>query len=165
MEEIRIYHSIRKNLAMMAVSFAFVAMGIFYLLNGDNSFIVWAGILFFGICGLCFAFLMLRERIIHKPFCIITNESVIMDSGMKKWEVRFADVEEFYLTNVMSTKQIGIRYKKEIEFQKMNDASSAGRTIRKMNKRIAGVTETLPADDLTISPLQLCDLLNTKLSR
>ena len=89
MEEIRIYHSIRKNFAMMAMSFAFVAMGIFYLLNGDNTFVVWAGILFFGICGFCFAFLMLRERIHHKPFCIITNESVIMDSGMKKWEVRF----------------------------------------------------------------------------
>ena len=110
-------------------------------------------------------FLILRERIGNKPYYIITDECVIMDSGMKKWEVRFADVEEFYLINVMSTKQIGIRYKKEIELQKMNDASSAGRTIRKMNERIAGVQESLPADDLTIKPQQLCDLLNMKLTK
>ena len=113
----------------MAVSFAFVAMGVFQLVNGDNAFIIWAGILFFGLCGLFFVFLMLRERINHKPYYIITDECVIIDSGIKKWEVRFADVEEFYLINVMSTKQIGIRYKKEIELQKLNYASIAGRTI------------------------------------
>ena len=149
----------------MAVSFVFVAMGVFQLLNGDNGFIVWSGTLFFGICGLFFVFLMLRERINHKPYYIITDEYVMMDSGMKKWEIRFADVEEFYLINVMSSKQVGIRYKKEIEFQKMNDASSTGRTIRKMNERIAGVQESLPADDLTIKPQQLCDLLNMKLTK
>ena len=165
MEEIRIYHSIRKNIAIMAVSFAFVALGVFQLVKGDSSFIIWAGILFFGICGLFFVFLMLRERISHRPYYVITDECVIMDSGMKKWEIRFADVEEFYLMNVMSTKQIGIRYKKEIELQKMNDASNVGRRIRKMNERIAGVQESLPADDLTIKPQQLCDLLNMKLCR
>ena len=149
----------------MAVSFVFVALGVYQLLHGNHAFIVWAGILFFGMGGLFFVFLMLRERINHKPYYIITDECVIIDSGMKKWEVRFSDVEEFYLINVMSSKQIGIRYKKEIELQKMNDASSAGRTIRKMNERIAGVQESLPADDLTIKPQQLCDLLNMKLTK
>ena len=149
----------------MAVCFVFVAMGIFMLLHGEQSFIVWASILFFGGGGLFVLFLILRERINHKPYYIITDECVIIDSRKKKWEVRFADVEEFYLINVMSTKQIGIRYKKEIEFQKMNDASSAGRRIRKMNERIAGVQESLPADDLTIKPQQLCDLLNMKLTK
>ena len=163
MEEIRIYHSIRKNIALVAVSFAFVAMGVFQLLNGDNAFIVWADVLFFGLCGLFFVFLMLRERINHKPYYIITDECVIIDSGMKKWEVRFADVEEFYLINVSSSKQIGIKYKKEVEFQKMNEASSAGRTIRKLNERIAGVQESLPADGLNIKPQELCDLLNMRL--
>ena len=107
----------------------------------------------------------MRERINHKPYYIIADECVIIDSGMKKWEVPFADVEEFYLINVMSTKQIGIRYKKEIELQKMNDASNVGRRIRKMNERIAGVQESLLADDLTIKPQQLCDLLNMKLTK
>ena len=55
---------------------------------------------------------------------------------MKKWEVRFADVEEFYLINVMSSKQIAIKYKKDVELQKMNEASSAGRTVRKFNEKL-----------------------------
>ena len=149
----------------MAVCFMFAATGVLMLLHGEKSFFAWTGILFFGGGGLFVLFLILRERIAHKAYYIITDECVIIDSGMKKWEVRFADVEEFYLINVMSSKQIGIRYKKEIEFQKMNDASSAGRTIRKMNERIAGVQESLPADNLTIKPQQLCDLLNMKLTK
>ena len=165
MEEIRIYHSIWKNIGLIAICFVFVATGVFQLVNGDNAFIIWAGILFFGLCGLFFVFLMLRERINHKPYYIITDESVSMDSGMKKWEVRFADVEEFYLINVSSSKQIGIKYKKEVEFQKMNDASSAGRTFRKLNERLAGVQESLPADGLNIKPQELCDLLNMRLTR
>ena len=110
-------------------------------------------------------FLILRERISHKAYYIITDESVLIDSGMKKWEVRFADVEEFYLINVTSSKQIGIKYKKEVEFQMMSDASSLGRTIRKMNESIAGVQESLPADGLNIKPQALCDLLNMRLTK
>ena len=165
MREIRIYHSILKNIALMAVCFVFVAMGIFILMHGERSFIAWTGILFFGGGGLFVLFLIMRERISHKAYYIITDESVLMDSGMKKLEVRFADVEEFYLINVSSSKQIGIKYKKEVEFQKMNDASSAGRTFRKLNERLAGVQESLPADGLNIKPQELCDLLNMRLTR
>lgn len=165
MREIRIYHSIWKNIALMAVCFVFVAMGIFILMHGERSFIAWTGILFFGGGGLFVLFLIMRERTSHKAYYIITDESVLMDSGMKKQEVRFADVEEFYLINVMSSKQIGIKYKKEVEFQKMNDASNAGRIIRKMNESIAGVQESLPADGLNIKPQELCDLLNMRLTK
>ena len=124
MEEIRICHSIRENIALMAVCFGFAATGVFMLLHGEQSFIAWIDILFFGGGGLFVLFLILRERITHKAYYIITDESVLVDSGMKKWEVRFADVEGFYLVNVGSSKQIGIKYKKEVEFQKMSDASS-----------------------------------------
>ena len=135
MEKIRIYHSIWKNIALIAVCFVFVAMGIFLLLHGNHSFIVWTGILFFGGGGLFMLFLILRERIGHKAYYIITDESVSGDSGMKNW------------------------------FQKMNEASSAGRTIRKLNERIAGVQESLPADGLNIKPQELCDLLNMRLTK
>ena len=148
---------------MIAICFVFVAMGIQMLLRGEQSFIAWTCILFFGGGGLFVLFLILRERIAHKAYYIITDESVLVDSGMKKWEVHFADVEEFYLINVGSSKQIGIKYKKEVEFQKMSDASSAGRTIRKLNESIAGVQESLPADGLNIKPQELCDLLNMRL--
>ena len=91
-------------------------------------------------------FLILRERISHKAYYIVTDESVLVDSGMKKWEVRFAEVEEFSLLNVMLSKQIGIKYKAEVEFKKMNDAS-------------------LPIDGLNIKPQELCDLLNMRLTK
>ncbi|MBQ9559322.1 MAG: hypothetical protein IJ762_10770 [Bacteroidaceae bacterium] len=146
MREIRIYHSIGKNIALIAVCFVFVALGIFILLHGGHSFIAWGNILFFGGGGLFMLFLILRERISHKAYYIVTDESVLVDSGMKKWEVRFADVEEFYLLNVMLSKQIGIKYKAEVEFKKMNDAS-------------------LPIDGLNIKPQELCDLLNMRLTK
>ena len=147
----------------MAVCFMFAATGVLMLLHGEKSFFAWTAILFFGGGGLFVLFLILRERISHKAYYIITDESVSMDSGMKKWEVRFADVEEFHLINVVSSKLIGIKYKKEVEFQKMSDANSAGRTIRKLNESIAGVQESLPADGLNIKPQELCDLLNMRL--
>ena len=149
----------------MAVCFMFAATGVLMLLHGEKSFFAWTGILFFGGGGLFVLFLILREIISHKAYYIITDESVSMDSGMKKWEVRFADVEEFYLINVSSSKQIGIKYKKEVEFQKMNDASSAVRTIRKFNESLVGVQESLVADGLNIKPQELCDLLNMRLTR
>jgi hypothetical protein len=164
MEEIRIYHSIWRNIPLLAVCFVFAATGVLMLLDGGQSFIAWTGILFFGGGGLFVLFLILRERICDKAYYIITDKSVLVD-GMKKWEVRFADVEKFYLINVASSKQIGIKYKKEVEFQKMNDASSAGRTFRKLNERLAGVQESLPADGLNIKPQELCDLLNMRLTR
>ena len=50
----------------MAVCFVFVAMGIFMLLHGEQSFIVWASILFFGGGGLFVLFLILKERITRR---------------------------------------------------------------------------------------------------
>ena len=154
-----------KNIALLAVCFVFVSIGIIMLLHGEHSFIAWTVILFFGGSGLFMLFLILREKISHKAYYIITDKSVLVDSGMRKWEVCFADVEEFFLINVVSSKQIGIKYKKEVEFQKMSDASNAERTIRKMNESIAGVQESLPADCLNMKPQELCDLLNMKLTK
>ena len=146
---------------MLAVCFVFAATGVLMLLDGYRSFLAWMSILFFGGGGLFVLFLILRERICDKAYYIITDKSVLVD-GMKKWEVRFADVEEFYLINVSSSKQIGIKYKKEIELQKFEDASKAGRAVRRFNKSVAGSQETLPADGLTIKPKDLCEILNER---
>ena len=164
MEEIRIYHSIWRNIPLLAVCFVFAATGVLMLLDGYRSFLAWISILFFGGGGLFVLFLILRERICDKAYYIITDKSVLVD-GMKKWEVRFADVEKFYLINVASSKQIGIRYRKGVELEKMGEAGRAGRILRKLNSRIAGVSESLPVDGLSISPEELCDLLNTRLTK
>lgn len=166
MEDIRIYHSIWKNIALMAVCFVFVAMGIFLLLHGKQSFNVWSGTLFFGVGGLFVLFLILKERITHTPYYVITDDGIIMNSGLKTYEVHFTDVECFYLTKVGTvrgkTTLIGIQYKESIELQKIEDASMAGRAVRRFNKSVAGSQEALPADGLTIKPKDLCEILNER---
>lgn len=166
MREIRIYHSIWRNIPLLAVCFVFAAMGVLILLDGDRSFLAWAGILFFGGGGLFVLFLILRERITHTPYYIITDDGIIMNSGLKTYEVHFTDVECFYLTKVGTargkTTLIGIQYKESIELQKFEDASKAGRAVRRFNKSVAGSQETLPADGLTIKPKDLCEILNER---
>ena len=151
---------------MLAVCFVFAAMGVLILLDGDRSFLAWAGILFFGGGGLFVLFLILRERITHTPYYMITDDRIIMNSGLKTYEVHFADVERFYLTKVGTergkTKLIGIQYKENVELHKFEDASKAGRAVRRFNKSVAGSQETLPADGLTIKPKDLCEILNER---
>ena len=97
MEEIRIYHSIWKNAAVIAVCFVFVGLGMLCLLDGKNTFKLWISILFFGLGGMFVAFLLFRQRLFNKPFYIITDKYIYVDTGLKKWEVKFSDVEEFYI--------------------------------------------------------------------
>ena len=158
MEEIRIYHSLWKTGFLILVCFAFAALGIYSLVaNPEKSgFVFWLDLLFFGFGGIFMLWLILKERITGKPYYLVTDESVIMNSGLKAWEVRFVDVESFFLVG----KMIGIRYKKNKEIQKMEDVSGLGRLVRRFNQRIGGSQEYLYAADLTMKPKELCDLLN-----
>ena len=79
MKEIKIYHSIWKNLILVAICLAFVVLGVLQLLDGRNSFLVWASTLFFGIGGLFMLYIILRQRITNKPYYVITDESTVKD--------------------------------------------------------------------------------------
>ena len=150
----------------MAVCFMFAATGVLMLLHGEKSFFAWTAILFFGGGGLFVLFLILKERITHTPYYMITDDGIIMNSGLKTYEVHFTDVECFNLTKVGTargkTTLIGIQYKESIELQKFEDASKAGRAVRRFNKSVAGSQEALPADGLTIKPKDLCEILNER---
>ena len=160
MEEIRIYHSLWKNAPVILICFAFAALGIRTLIVHPEKMGIglWLGLFVFGLGGIFMLWLVLRERITGKPYYVVTDESVIMNSGMKAWEVRFDDVERFFLTG----KMIGIIYKKDREIQKMEEASSLGRIVRRFNQRIGGSQEHLYAADMTMKSQELCDLLNEK---
>ena len=151
---------------MLAVCFVFAATGVLMLLDGYRSFIAWISILFFGGGGLFVLFLILKERITHTPYYMITDDGIIMNSGLKTYEFHFTDVECFFLTKVGiargKTTLIGIQYKESIELQKIEDASKAGRAVRRFNKSVAGSQEALPADGLTIKPKDLCEILNER---
>ena len=164
METISVYHSLWKSGLLVAVCFGFAAIGIYILIASPESSRIMAGlgVLFFGIGGLFVLWLMLKERITHAPYYIITDKSLIMNSGLKPFEVHFADVECFFLTKVGTTKMIGIQYKRDVELQKFEDASKAGRIVRRFNKSVAGSHEAFPAYDLTIKPSDLCEILNER---
>lgn len=161
MEDIRVYHSVWKNSLIILVCFLFVAVGMFLHSRGDNSWQVWGSILFFGVGGLFMSCLVLKERIAHKPYMIITEESIIMTQG-KGVEVRFADVESFNLVG-KRTATILINYKEHVAQRHMAQASSVGRVLLKFNEYVIGSSEMLLVSDLTISPKDLYGLLNERL--
>ena len=160
MEGIRVYHSLWKTGILTLVCFAFAALGIYSLVAHPekSGFVFWLGLLFFGFGGIFMLWLILRERITGKPYYLVTDESVILNSGFKAWEVRFADVKSFFLVG----KMIGIRYNKDKEIQKMEDASVLGRIIRHFNQRIGDSQEHLYVSNMTMKPKELCDLLNER---
>ena len=169
METIKVYHSLWKSGLLVAVSLGFTSVGIFLINAGKDSTIAWLTTLFFGIGGLFMLWLMLKERITHTPYYIITDNSVIMNSGLRTFEVHFDDVKCFFLMTLKvragaNTKFIGIQYKKHVELQDYKEASMVGRAVRNFNKIVAGSQGGLPADSLTIKPKVLCDILNERLS-
>lgn len=167
MEEIRVYHSLWKNGLVVAMCFGFVAFGIKGLVEfpDKGSIFAWLCILFFGLGGLFMLWLMLKERITHTPYYIITDESIISNSGLKTIEIRFVYVERFFLTSAAKTDMIGIQYKKDVEFRKFEDAGNVGRAVCRFNESVAGSQECLPAYGLTIKPKVLCEILNERVKR
>lgn len=163
MDEIHIYHSIWKNAVIILVGLVFSAIGIYLILGGKSGLFVWAATLFFGLGSLFILFLLVRERISDKPFLVITDKSVIMNSGAKSFEVSFADVDKFLFTDTFGTNMIGIQYTKEAEANKTANASAAGQKLRKVNKFIAGASEAIPASELSIRPSVILELLNERL--
>nr|MCR4853763.1 hypothetical protein [Prevotella sp.] len=149
MEEIKVYSSIRRNISLILVCLVFVALALFLLHEGKSQFIAWMCILFFGGGALTFIFLSLKQKLTGKPFLVITDKSVTM-SSTKEWVVNFADVESFTIIDHAQSKLIGIKYKKDVEFQKLDETSAIGRAIRKMNINLADCQEAIPANGLTM---------------
>ena len=96
MEEIRVYRSIWKYVRVILGSFLLAAASVLILLNHSflifEKIIAWIGVAFFGLGGLFLIFVVLKEKILGKPFLVITDKGVIVDHG-KRWEINFEDVE------------------------------------------------------------------------
>lgn len=163
MNEIKIYHSVWKNAITIIISLTIAGLGIFVgLRKGGMPWIVWMGIVFFALGGLFMAYMVVKEKIAHQPYLIITDEYVRMNSG-KGYDIRYADVDAFFMTRVWSAKMIGIAYKKEIEARKMEEAKEVGRAVRRFNAKIAGAPEAIAANDLTMKPQAIIGILNERL--
>ena len=128
MENIEIYRSRKKNIIILLVCIAFVCVCV-YLTEKDKiaRIVGWIGIAFFGACAVVLLYAFLRERLLHKPFLVITDSEVRMDGGFKLHSFRFSEVERFIWANVNDVLFITAVLNERAERRKMTDASPAGR--------------------------------------
>lgn len=171
MEEIKVYRSIWKSLFLIISSFTFAALGILMLRDEDagDKATAWVSILFFGLGGLFMLYIILKERLSHVPYIVITDTKLVMNIAFRHWEVSFSDVKEFYVIKMrrrgfVITQLIGIKYKEGVERSKFDNANKAGRAVRKFNRAFYGSQESIPAAGLTMRPQRLCDLLNERVA-
>ncbi len=163
MNEIRIYRSVWKNAITIIACLAMAGMGIYFGIREDGvPWIVWTATVLLAFGGLLMAYMVIKEKIAHQPFLIITDEYVRMNAG-KGYDIRYADVDAFFMTRIWSNKHIGIAYKKEVEARKMEEAKEVGRAVRRFNTKIIGTPEAIPAYDLTMKPGEIIELLNERL--
>lgn len=168
MENVKIYHSLGRDPVIAAILFVIaglcelIAFGLWFL-SWDGS-IRWTpltiGLFCLGL-GLSYVIPWWKEKKQKIPFLEVTDDKVVMNS-LKSWEIPFSEVEEFFFTDI--TKQlIGIRYKEEVNAQKLENAHSAGKVVRKMNKMLIGAQEGIPTFRLSMKPQDLINLLNQRL--
>lgn len=165
MEGIRIYHSLWRMLFMGIGGLAFAVMIILILRSPrpGNVIIGYIGIVFFGLGGLALIYWTLKERLTGRPFLTITDEGIICNGGWKQYEIRFADVNSFVLLGGRQSKIIGIRFKKGVERQKMEDANIISRLARKFNLAVSGTQESISLSCVPMKAQELCDILNERL--
>ena len=167
MEEVRIYHSPWRMLLLVLGCLVFVVLSILMLYhpkNGFHVFVAWIGIAFFGLCGLYMIYSMFKERLTGKPFLTITDTCII-SQGVRETIINFADVKSFQVVKMRDQKFVAIHYKPDVEQQKMNEASSVGRSIRSLNRRLVNAQGNISTTGTGMKAKELCDLLNERLKR
>lgn len=172
-EEIRIYRSVWKNVLLVLCCLALTAVSVLILFAENKKpgldIVAWIGIPLYFLGGLIIAYKVLKERLSHTPFLVITDKKVVMNNNGTS-EISFADVDAFFLTQMQIRRAveditfIGIRYKEDIELQRWNNAKQVGRIVRKYNIQKVGAQEIIPTVGLAIKPQALCDLLNGRLA-
>ena len=167
MEEIKIYHSLWRMLLMGigGLAFAVLMSSMSCSPKAGNVIIGYIGIVFFGLGGLALIYWALKERLTGRPFLIITDEGIIYSGGWKQYEIRFADVNSFVLLGGRQNKIIGIRFKKGVERQKMEDANIISRLARKFNMTVSGTQESISLSCVPMKAQELCDILNKRLRK
>lgn len=174
MEEIKIYHSVWKYLPTILILLVFTIIFIYAVTQGEETPLwKWGGLLFFGLGFLFMLFMVLRERLFHKPYITITDEKVVVNHVGRIWEYCLADIHRFELHEYkgygprffFSEAIISVHYKPSVETKKMSEAKGMNRINRKMNNAMINAREGIHASKLTINPKQLCDLLNERLKQ
>lgn len=122
MEEIKINHSFRKSLLLAIGCLEIFAL--FIRMNGgfhlsEYSFLELLFFFGFGVVGLYFLLVLLKERLLGLPFMRITRNSLVVHRLFRKKVINFSDVKsfkddfsKFYLTS------LNIHYKQKMDKSK-----------------------------------------------
>ena len=157
-------------LPVLLVLLALTIVFIIPLSQGKGSLVWnWSLLLFSGSAFLFFLFLILRERLLHKPPLIITEDKVIDNNVGRIKEYHFTDIHHFdlivYPGLYVSRAVIRIHYMPCVETKKMSEAKGMDRIYRKMNVAMMNAQDSIQVTNLTMKPRQLCDLLNERLKK
>ena len=157
-------------LPVLLVLLALTIVFIIPLSQGKGSLVWnWSLLLFSGSAFLFFLFLILRERLLHKPPLIITEDKVIDNNVGRIKEYHFTDIHHFdlivYSGLYASQAVIRIHYMPSVETKKMSEAKGMDRIYRKMNVAMMNAQDSIQVTNLTMKPKQLCDLLNERLKK
>lgn len=157
-------------LPVLLVLLALTIVFIIPLSQGKGSLVWnWSLLLFSGSAFLFFLFLILRERLLHKPPLIITEDKVIDNNVGRIKEYHFTDIHHFDLIVspglYVSQAVIRIHYMPSVETKKMSEAKGMDRIYRKMNVAMMNAQDSIQVTNLTMKPRQLCDLLNERLKK
>ena len=104
---------------------------------------------------------LIRERVLHIPPIIITEDKLIVG----KKEYNFADIHHFDLIYFSQTTNIRIHYMPDVEAKKKSEAKGMERIGRKINRIIMGAEDCIQVANLTMTPEKLCNLLNKRLKQ
>lgn len=154
MEEIKVYHSVRKRLPIILIGFAFSAWAVYALWQGRGQ--AWLCLLLFGLGSLLYLYLTLKERWSGKPYLTVTGTSLIVNNGYvfgRGWymsEFNLADVAYFELVPMSILHRRGAKLR--IHYK--------GRMEEKYPTDLVG---QIPVGDIDMKPQLLCNLLNEQL--
>ena len=162
MEEIKLYHKVWMALPPLLILLGFTIVFLISITKGLNQrFWIWdwSLLLLSGGTFLWGLSVLIRERVLHIPPIIITDDKLIVG----KKEYNFADIHHFDLIYFSQTTNIRIHYMPDVEAKKKSEAKGMERIGRKINRIIMGAEDCIQVANLTMTPEKLCNLLNKRL--
>ena len=162
MKEIKLYHKVWVMLPVLLLLLGLTIVFLIPITKGLNQrFWIWnwGMLLFSGAVFLWGLSVIIRERVLHIPPIIITDEKLIVG----KKEYHFADIHHFDLIYFSQTTDIRIHYNPDVEAKKKSEAKGIDRISRKINRIFTGAEDCIQVANLTMKPEQLCNLLNKRL--
>lgn len=160
-----IYHSKKTakyflacTLIMLVIGLVLKACRIYGILEQNGT--SWTSISIWFLLAVV-AYINLKEK--RKPYLSISQTGVTINLHGKLTEIRFKDVECFFLTKVNAGNFIGVKLNKNAEFAQYQNAKIMEKAAQKLLKNELGISMAFMVDDLDTDPQSICDLLNDRL--